>query len=87
MALITLVGRLLVGCAMFLRPTAQDLALQLATLEHVWCERVCRDTGSGTIRQRPQLDACLDYLRAGDTLVVWRLDCPEFERELIREST
>jgi DNA invertase Pin-like site-specific DNA recombinase len=30
--------------------------------------------GSGTIRKRPQLEACLDYLRAGNTLVVWRLD-------------
>jgi hypothetical protein len=37
--------------------------------------------GSGTIahdprtlHQRPQLDACLSHLRAGDTLVVWRLD-------------
>jgi DNA invertase Pin-like site-specific DNA recombinase len=33
-----------------------------------------RDVGSGTLRTRPQLDACLDYLRAGDTIVVWRLD-------------
>jgi len=35
---------------------------------------VFRDVGSGTIRRRPQLEACLDYLRGGDTLVVWRLD-------------
>jgi len=26
------------------------------------------------LRQRPQLDACLDHRRSGDTLVVWRLD-------------
>jgi hypothetical protein len=38
------------------------------------CARVFRDVGSGTIRKRPHLEACLDYLRAGDTLVVWRLD-------------
>ena len=53
---------------------AQDLALQLDALERAGCERVYEDVGSGTIRRRPQLDACLDYLRAGDTLVVWRLD-------------
>jgi DNA invertase Pin-like site-specific DNA recombinase len=35
---------------------------------------VFRDVGSGTLRKRPQLEACLDYLRSGDTLVVWRLD-------------
>ncbi len=29
---------------------------------------------SGSSTSRPQLDACLDYLRAGDVLVVWRLD-------------
>ena len=53
---------------------AQDLALQLDALEQVDCERIYKDVGSGTIRRRPELDACLDYLRSGDTLVVWRLD-------------
>jgi DNA invertase Pin-like site-specific DNA recombinase len=52
----------------------QDLALQLADLQRAGCERIFRDVGSGTIRRRPQLDASLDYLRPGDTLVVWRLD-------------
>lgn len=52
----------------------QDLALQLQALEQAGCARIFRDVGSGTIRRRPQLDACLDHLRGGDTLVVWRLD-------------
>ncbi|MGA2929383.1 MAG: recombinase family protein [Solirubrobacteraceae bacterium] len=52
----------------------QDLALQLDALNQAGCERIFRDVGSGTIRKRPQLDACLDQLRSGDTLVVWRLD-------------
>ncbi len=52
----------------------QDLALQLEDLKACGCERIFQDTGSGTIRRRPQLDACLEYLRPGDTLVVWRLD-------------
>lgn len=53
---------------------AQDLTLQLDALTSAGCERVYRDVGSGSIRRRPELDACLDYLRPGDTLVVWRLD-------------
>src|SRR5437764_1079892 len=52
----------------------QDLALQFADLQRAGCQRIFSDVGSGTIRRRPQLDACLDYLRPGDTLVVWRLD-------------
>jgi DNA invertase Pin-like site-specific DNA recombinase len=52
----------------------QDLALQRDALERAGCDRIYDDTGSGSIRHRPELDACLDYLRAGDTLVVWRLD-------------
>ena len=32
------------------------------------------DTASGSLADRPQLTACLDYVRDGDTLVVWRLD-------------
>jgi len=55
---------------------AQDLALQLDALEHAGCERVYQDVGSGSIRARPQLDACLEQLLPGDTLVVWRLDRP-----------
>jgi DNA invertase Pin-like site-specific DNA recombinase len=47
---------------------AQDLALQLDALKRAGCERVYEDVGSGTIRRRPQLDACLDYLHAGDTM-------------------
>ena len=54
----------------------QDLALQLDALEHAGCdpERIYRDVGSGSLKHRPQLDACLAYLRPRDTLVVWRLD-------------
>ena len=53
---------------------AQDLALQLDALERDGCARVYQDVGSGSIRSRPQLDACLEQLLPGDTLVVWRLD-------------
>jgi DNA invertase Pin-like site-specific DNA recombinase len=32
------------------------------------------DVGSGSLKHRPQLDACLRFVTDGDTLVVWRLD-------------
>ena len=52
----------------------QDLALQLDALEHAGCERVFQDVVSGAQTTRPALTQCLEQLRAGDTLVVWRLD-------------
>ncbi len=44
---------------------SQDLALQRDALERAGCNRIYDDTGSGSLRSRPELDACLDYLRAG----------------------
>jgi DNA invertase Pin-like site-specific DNA recombinase len=51
------------------RPTLQLDALQAAN-----CERVFSDRSSGSVAERPELNSALDYLRPGDTLVVWRLD-------------
>ncbi len=52
----------------------QDPALQLDALTAVGCKRIYKDKASGTIRERPELVRCLDHLRSGDTLVVWKLD-------------
>lgn len=53
----------------------QDAALQLAALEAADCDRVFTDEGvSGTKASRPQLDAMLDHLRPGDTVVIWKFD-------------
>lgn len=52
----------------------QNLDLQIDALTAAGCKRVFRDVGSGSLKHRPQLEACFDYLRTGDTLVVWRLD-------------
>ena len=52
----------------------QDLALQLDALQAAGCAKIYTEKASGAQRDRPQLHAALDYLRAGDTLVVWKLD-------------
>lgn len=54
--------------------TEQDPALQLDALDRVGCVRVFVEQASGARTDRPELAAALDYLRAGDTLCVWRLD-------------
>ena len=50
------------------------MALQLDALHAAGCMRVFEETASGAQRDRPQLAAALDWMRAGDTLVVWKLD-------------
>ena len=54
----------------------QDLSLQLEALRHAGCRDawIFRDTTSGARTARPGLEACLQALEPGDTLVVWRLD-------------
>src|ERR1043166_6366139 len=50
----------------------QSLEVQLDKLKH--CDKIFQDKKSGASGQRPSLQACLDYLREGDALVVTRLD-------------
>ncbi len=38
------------------------------------CEKIFVEKASGAQRDRPELSAAIDYARAGDTLVVWKLD-------------
>ena len=52
----------------------QDEALQVDALQRAGCGRIFTDRASGKLEHRPQLDALLDQLRPGDTVVVWRLD-------------
>ncbi len=53
----------------------QDLDLQLDALEKEGCDRIFCDQGeSGAKASRPEWDNCLDHLRKGDTLVIWKLD-------------
>lgn len=47
---------------------------QTDALKAAGCEKVFVEHASGVLAKRPALDAALDYLRAGDTLVVTKLD-------------
>lgn len=52
----------------------QTVAAQLDALRKAECVRIFQETASGANRDRPQLAAALDYMREGDTLIVWKLD-------------
>jgi len=52
----------------------QDPALQHDALTAAGAVRAFTDYASSATAARPQLIACLDFLRPGDTLAVWRID-------------
>ncbi len=52
----------------------QSFDLQRDALEQSGCDKTFQEIASGAKTGRPVLTATLDYMRAGDTLVVWRLD-------------
>ena len=52
----------------------QNEDLQQDALDRAGCDRVFVDKASGKLEHRPALDDMLAHLRAGDTVVVWRLD-------------
>jgi DNA invertase Pin-like site-specific DNA recombinase len=52
----------------------QKMDLQLDALQEAGCERIYDEKTSGAAKNRSELEKCLDSLRDGDTLVVWRLD-------------
>jgi len=52
----------------------QHLDLQRDALTAAGCERIFEDTVSGAKSERTGLAALMNVLRAGDTVVIWRLD-------------
>ncbi len=52
----------------------QNLDLQLDALKAVGCNKFFTDKISGSKSSRPGLDEMLTYARAGDEIIVWRLD-------------
>ena len=66
----------------------QHLELQIDALIEAGCERIYQDKSSGSIIERRELLQALQFARAGDTLVVWRLDrLSRFLRDLIDTVT
>ena len=52
----------------------QHLDLQRDALTQAGCSVIYEEAASGKNAARPELEQCRKALRAGDTLVVWRLD-------------
>src|SRR5579884_4097368 len=52
----------------------QTLNLQKDALEKIGCTKIFTDVISGAKAERKGLQEALEYVREGDTLVVWRLD-------------
>jgi DNA invertase Pin-like site-specific DNA recombinase len=52
----------------------QTLDLQKDALEKLGCTKIYSDVVSGAKAEREGLQEALEYVREGDTLVVWRLD-------------
>jgi DNA invertase Pin-like site-specific DNA recombinase len=51
----------------------QNPEFQVKELRDVGCEKIFVEKISGAKADRPKLKEALEYLRAGDTLVVWKL--------------
>ena len=52
----------------------QNLDMQRDSLKKAECGVIYEETANGKSAGRPELEQCRKALRAGDTLVVWRLD-------------
>ena len=52
----------------------QSLDVQLSKLSEYGCTKVYQEKRSGTTADRPELKACLDYVRDSDVLVITKLD-------------
>jgi DNA invertase Pin-like site-specific DNA recombinase len=53
---------------------SQNLDLQIDDLKSYGCLKIFSDVKTGSDKDREQLKACLEFLREGDTLVIWKLD-------------
>lgn len=61
-------------CRISAREQAESLDNQEKILRDYGCKRVFRDIASGATASRPGLAKALDFARAGDTIIVTRLD-------------
>lgn len=51
----------------------QNPQMQIDALEKAGCKKIFTDRISGSQKDRPQLQAAFEYMREGDTLVIWKL--------------
>ncbi|MCC9167890.1 recombinase family protein [Pontibacter harenae] len=60
----------------YARVSTQDQKLELQTdaLSHYGCDQLYKEKKSGKSKDRPELEKMISQLRAGDTVVVWKLD-------------
>ncbi|OBS50775.1 recombinase family protein, partial [Methylosinus sp. 3S-1] len=65
---------MLLGYARVSKSEDQEAAPQIRELKKAGCKKVFEETASGGRWDRPELHQLLDQMRAGDTLVVWKLD-------------
>jgi DNA invertase Pin-like site-specific DNA recombinase len=65
---------MLIGYARVSKSDSQETAPQMRALKDAGCARLFEEAASGGRWERPELHKMLDQLRAGDTLVVWKLD-------------
>lgn len=52
----------------------QNPDMQKQALRAAGCKKIFIEKASGALRERPELAAAIAYARAGDTVVVWKLD-------------
>ena len=52
----------------------QNLDMQIDALKEAKCDHIYEEKISGKVNDRPALDKALNFMRKGDTLVVWKLD-------------
>lgn len=52
----------------------QTLDLQIDALKKHGCEAIYTDKISGTKTEKPNFEELMKFIRAGDTLVIWKLD-------------
>lgn len=52
----------------------QNLDMQMDALNKIECNKIFTDKMSGARSDRPGLDEAMNFMREGDTLIVWKLD-------------
>ena len=66
-------GKMLIGYAR-VSTFDQNVDLQEDALKRAGCEKIFSDKVSGAKKERPGMNEAISHLRAGDTLVIWKLD-------------